>query len=104
MDESLAEIIELERANYAAMLPVARVTPGLDVIIRDDIIMTSSKVFPTPDTTHACLLQATPDTVDNLIVQVIDYFQSQGLPTAIYVSPACTPADLPRYLISRGFT
>jgi GNAT superfamily N-acetyltransferase len=104
MDESLQDIIRLERANYAAMLPIAQVTPGLDVIMRDNVIITSSEIFPAPDTTHACLLQATPDTVDTLITQIIDYFESRSLLTTIYVSPACTPIDLPEHLLRRGFS
>ncbi len=103
MDESSKDIMELERANYTAMLPIAEATPGLDVIVRDDVILTSSEIFPAPDTTHACLLQATPSTVDSLIGKVTDYFQSRSLTTTIYLSPACAPADLPRYLLSQGF-
>jgi GNAT superfamily N-acetyltransferase len=103
MNESREHIIELELANYQAILPIAQVTPGLEVIIRDDVIITSSETFPAPDTTHACLLRATSQTVEGLIAEVADYFQAKGLPTTIYVSPACTPSDLPKYLLSREF-
>jgi GNAT superfamily N-acetyltransferase len=34
---------------------------------------------------------------------VTDYFQAKGLPTTIYVSPACTPDDLSQHLLSRKF-
>ena len=96
-------IATLERVNYAATLPIAQVTPGLDIVLRDDVIITCSAAFPSPDTTHACLLRATPQTADGLIAEVVVYFQSKGLPTTVFVSPACTPPDLPARLERRGF-
>lgn len=96
-------IATLERANYAATLPIAQVTPGLDIVLRDDVIITSSEAFPAPDTTHACLLRATAQTADDLIAEVVVYFQAKGLPTAVFVSPACTPPDLPARLEDQGF-
>jgi hypothetical protein len=95
-------IATLERANYAATLPIAQVTPGLDIVLRDDVVITSSEAFPAPDTTHACLLQATAQTVDDLIAEVVAYFQAKGLPTTVFVSPACTPPDLPDRLEDQG--
>jgi GNAT superfamily N-acetyltransferase len=103
MNATLQYIADLERVNYVAMLAVAQVTPGLDLIIRDDVIITSSQTFPAPDTTHACLLRATPRAADDLIAEVIDHFESRNLPTSIFVSPACAPADLTGRLLSRGF-
>jgi hypothetical protein len=96
-------IATLERVNYAATLTIAQVTPGLEILFRDDVIITASELFPAPDTTHACLLRATLQTADDLIAEVIDYFQSRGLPTTVFVSPACTPPDLPARLERRGF-
>jgi hypothetical protein len=92
----------LERANYAATLPIAQVTPGLDIVLRDDVIITSSEVFPAPDTTHACLLRATARTADDLIAEVVAYFQAKELPTTVFVSLACTPPDLPARLEDQG--
>ncbi len=103
MSATIRHIADLERVNYAAILPIAQVTPGLDLVMREDVIMTGSQAFPTPDTTHACLLQATPSTVDDLLADVIDYFGARQLPKTIFVSPACTPADLPARLLARGF-
>ncbi len=103
MDESLERIIDLERANYEAMLPIADVTPDMDLILRDDVILTSNQTFPAPDTTHACLLRATPQTLDSLLSEIVDYFKSKDLPTTLFVSPACTPADLSKHLVSQGF-
>jgi GNAT superfamily N-acetyltransferase len=106
MDATTERIAHLERVNYLAMRPVVQATPGLDLVLRDDVIMTSSEMLPTPDTTHACLLRATSDTVDDLINEAIAYFESKCLPTTMFISPACTPADLPawhRRLLRRGF-
>jgi hypothetical protein len=103
MDGTLEQIANLERANYAAMLGIAQATPGLDLVLRDDVIITSSTTFPDPDTTHACLLQANPQTADDLINEVIDYFESKGLATTVYLSSACIPTDLGARLSSRGF-
>jgi hypothetical protein len=75
----------------------------LEVVLRDDVILTSSRAFPTPDTNHACLLRASRRTADALIEEVTDYFHSRDLAAAVYVSPACTPADLIERLSSHGF-
>jgi hypothetical protein len=99
----VSRIAELEWANYAATLPCAEVTPGLDVVLRKDVILTSSKAFPAPDANHACLLRAAPGSVGGVIAELTDYFQSKGLPVAVYVSPACTPGDLPAALLNRRF-
>jgi len=103
VESQVERIAELEWANYAATLPSAQATPGLDVVLREDVILTSSKAFPTPDANHACLLRANARTVDRLIAELTDYFQSRGLPVAVYVSPACTPSDLPATLLNSGF-
>lgn len=96
-------IADLERANYTAMLPSAKVTPGLDIHMRDDVILMSCPALPAHDSNHACLLRATAQTADDLIADVTRHFHEKGLPAAIYVSPACTPRDLPKLLRERGF-
>ncbi|MCP4539965.1 MAG: GNAT family N-acetyltransferase [Chloroflexi bacterium] len=101
--QQIDRITNLEWANYAASLVTAQVTPGLDVVLRDDVIITSSDIFPSPDANHACLLRATPKTIDGLIAEVIDHFKPKGLPTTVFISPACTPADLPDRLLKQGF-
>jgi len=103
MDTSQQQIAQLEWANYAATLPIAQVTPGLEIRLSEEVIITSNAFFPYLDVTHACLLRATPKTVEPLIDRVIDYFQARTLPTTIFVSPACTPSDLPERLSRRGF-
>ncbi len=96
-------IAELERINYLAAQPAAEITPGLTQIMRDDVILTSSVMFPAPDTTHACLLQATPETASALIDEVGAYFRDQDLTPTIFLSPACTPGDLSERLLRQGF-
>ena len=103
MDTKVERVAELERANYAASQAIAQVTSSLEVLLRDDVIIMSSQLFPMPDTNNACLLRAAPQTADNLIAEVIDHFGSKGLPATIFISPACTPADLGERLLSRGF-
>jgi len=96
-------IAELERANYAATLPSADVTPGLDVLLRDDVVLTWSTAFPTHDSNHACLLRTDAGDADQLIDEIVDFFGSRDLPVAVYLSPACSPSDLRRQLIARSF-
>ncbi len=97
------EIANLERLNYMAMRPMIEVTPGVELILRDDVIITSSQVFPTPDANHACLLQATDQTVSSLIAEIIEHFSTRELPPTVFVSPACTPENLPDLLSAHGF-
>lgn len=101
--QEIAQIATMEWANYAATLPAAQVTPGLDVVMREDVVITRSELFPSPDANHACLLRATPQTADALIAEVSAYFRSKGLPATVFISPACTPADLPARLTAQGF-
>jgi GNAT superfamily N-acetyltransferase len=97
------QIAELEHHNYAAIIPTAEVTPGMEVVLRDDVILNSSTVFPTPDLNHACLLRATPGTVSALLDEVTAYFADREVPVTLFVSPACTPEDLTARLTARGF-
>lgn len=97
-------IAELERVNYCATLSSADATPGLDVIIRDDVIITTSEMLPTPDANHACLLRATDNSADALIAEITEQYHSRGLPAIIALSPACTPADLEQRLAESGFS
>ncbi|HQE92343.1 MAG TPA: hypothetical protein PLH19_06695 [Anaerolineae bacterium] len=100
---SLEDIATLEWQNYAAMQPMVAVTPGVDLILRDDVIITSSQVFPTPDANHACLLRATRETAPALIAAVVEHFTTRELPPTVFVSPACTPVNLPELLTAQGF-
>jgi hypothetical protein len=71
--------------------------------MRDDLIITIARLFPTPEVNHACLLRATPETVDPLITEVTNYFKSRRVSVNVFVSPACTPLDLAERLLQWGF-
>ncbi|MGC9357622.1 MAG: GNAT family N-acetyltransferase [Anaerolineae bacterium] len=103
MWKEIEKIANLEWANYAATLPVADVTPGLEVVLREEVVLNSSALFPTPDANHACLLRAAPTQADALIEEVIGYFRDHEVVPTIYLSPACEPTDLPGRLKERGF-
>ena len=103
MSIDIERVANLEWINYAATQAIIERTPGQTLDLRDDVILTSSQSFPAPDTTHACRLQATQQSVEALLDEVIAHFQSKNLPPTLYLSPACTPADLPARLERRGF-
>jgi GNAT superfamily N-acetyltransferase len=93
----------LEWANYAATRATAQVTPGLDLTLREDVIITGSRLLPIPDANHACLVRSSEGEVEALISEVIGYFQKRGVAPTFYLSPACTPGDLADRLVARGF-
>ena len=103
MKFDLETIATLERINYLTMQPMAKVMKGLEVIIRPDIIFTSSETYPSPDANHACLVQTDPQHVDALIDEVISYFRARQMPPVVLVSPACQPENLAERLAARGF-
>ena len=104
MGDRFVDIADLERANYAATMSSAQATPDIELTIHEDVILTSSPALPIPDANHACLLRATPDTIETLIDRIIAHFESLDLPTTVYVSPACSPEDIPQRLVARGFS
>ncbi len=97
-------IAELEQANYAAMQPMVEITPGMELIIRPDVLLVSNPALPLPDVNHACLLRGTPEAAPALIDEIVTYFRSKEVTPTIYLSPACTPANLSDLLIERGFS
>jgi GNAT superfamily N-acetyltransferase len=97
------QIKTLEWANYAAQKNLIAVTPSAHLAMRDDLVITSTRLFPIPEANHACLLRAADATIDVLIEESIDYFKSRRLPACVFVSPACTPQDLVERLKKRGF-
>ncbi len=103
MPDPTAQIAELEWANYVATRSSVDATPEIDLVMEEQVILTSSQAFPMPDANHACLLRATPDTADALIERIVAHFASLGLPPTVYLSPACTPGDLGARLLARGF-
>lgn len=103
MDLTPQQIAELERINPTILQGLTGVMPGVEVLLRDDIVLISSKDFPSTDTNLAYLFRTTPEKADALIEEVVEYFQSRELTPLLMVSPACTPTDLPERLLARGF-
>ena len=103
MKFDLEKIATLERINYLTMESAAKLTPGTEIILRPDMILTSSNTYLSPDANHACLLRTDPQKVDGLINEVIAYFTAHEMPPVVLVSPACLPSDLPQRLLARGF-
>ncbi|MCB9098410.1 MAG: hypothetical protein H6632_02635 [Anaerolineales bacterium] len=103
MDSLTQQIAELEKIIYKALVPVARATPGLNVSFRDDVILISNENLPDIDTTHACLVQTSPEHIDALIAEIVDYFKMRNLPPTVFTSAACTPTDIGQRLLELGF-
>ncbi|MBN1657686.1 MAG: hypothetical protein JXA93_04760 [Anaerolineae bacterium] len=99
----IEEVAALERANYLALQPWAQSLPGSTVTVRDEVITTRAALFPTPDLNHACLLCSTPAEVERLIDEVVAPFKRRRRKVHVFVSPACTPADVRERLLARGF-
>lgn len=103
MNLSPQKIAELELIIPTIVQGLAEVVPGVEVVRRDDIVILSSQSFPSADINRAYLFRASPERVDALVDEVVDFFKAKNLPAIIMVSPACTPADLPQRLEARGF-
>jgi hypothetical protein len=103
MELDLQKIAKYERIMPLCMQPLIGAMPGLEVLLRDDLTLISSPDYPSPDANQAFLLRATEETIEALIDEVTEYFKSRALSPAIYLSPACTPSDLPKRLSRRGF-
>jgi hypothetical protein len=97
------KIAELELIIPTVAQGLADVVPGVEVLLRDDIVILSSHSFPSADINRAYLFRTTPERTDALIDEVVDFFKVKDLPASIMVSPACQPDDLPQRLVSRGF-
>ena len=103
MDMTPQKMAELELIIPTTVRGLAEVVPGVEVFLRDDIVILSSQSFPSADINRAYLFRTTPEKTDSLIDEVVDFFKSRDLPTIIMVSPACTPDNLPQHLETRGF-
>lgn len=99
----VAWIEKLELANYAATADTARVTPGLDLVVRHDVVMTASDVLPLPDANHACLLRTPAAHLDSLVEEIVEIYRARHVAPTVYLSPACRPQNLERDLSVRGF-
>lgn len=97
------KIAELELIIPTIAQGLVEAVQGVEVVIRDDIVILSSHTFPSADINRAYLFRAAPERTDALIDEVVAFFQARDLPASIMVSPACAPADLPQRLEARGF-
>jgi len=103
MSLDLQKIVSYERVLPLIMKPLVGIMPGLDVILRDNLALIYTPDYPSPDANQAFLLRATSETAEALIDEVTEYYRAREMQPAIYLSPACTPADLPKRLLKRGF-
>ena len=103
MEMTPQKMAELELIIPNIVQGLAEVVPGVEVLLRDDIVILSSQSFPSVDINRAYLFRTTSENTDNLIDEVIDFFRERELPAILMVSPACAPDDLPQHLESRGF-
>jgi hypothetical protein len=103
MNINTQKIAELELIIPTIAQDLVKTVPGVEVVLRDDIVILSSHSFPSADINRAYLFRTTPERTDALIDEVVDFFKARELPASILVSPACTPDDLPQRLEARGF-
>lgn len=97
------KIAELELIIPTIAQGLVEAVPGVEVVLRDDIVILSSHSFPSADINRAYLFRTTSEHTDALIDEVVDFFKTRDLPASIMLSPACTPDDLPQRLVSRSF-
>ena len=103
MNMASQEITQLELIIPTITQGLVETVPGVEVILRDDIVILSSHSFPSADINRAYLFRTSPDNTDALIDEVIDFFKARDLPASIMVSPACHPEDISQRLEARGF-
>jgi hypothetical protein len=103
MSLDLQTMIDYEKVMPLIMKPLEKVMPGMEVVLRDDLTMIHTPAYPSPDANQAFLLRASEQTAEALLDEVTEFFQSRAMQPAIYLSPACTPADLPQRLLKRGY-
>jgi hypothetical protein len=103
MDISPQKIAELESIIPTIAMGLVEAVPGVEVVLRDDIVILSSHTFPSADINRAYLFRTAPEQTDALIEEVVDFFKSRDLPASIMISPACAPDNLPQRLEARGF-
>lgn len=103
MNIDTQKIAELELIIPTIAQGLVKAVPGVEVVLRDDIVILSSHSFPSADINRAYLFRTTPERTDALVDEVVGFFKARDLPASIMVSPACIPDDLPRRLEDRGF-
>jgi hypothetical protein len=90
MNLSPHKIAELELIIPTIAQGLVEAVPGVEVVIRDDIVILSSHTFPSADINRAYLFRTTPECTDGLIDEVVSFFKSRDLPASIMLSPACS--------------
>ena len=103
MNIDAQKIAELELIIPTIAQGLVEAVPGVEVVLRNDIVILSSHSFPSADINRAYLFRTTPEHTDALIDEVVDFFKARELPASIMVSPACTPVELPQCLEAHGF-
>ncbi|MGB7873405.1 MAG: hypothetical protein WBL25_03400 [Anaerolineales bacterium] len=103
MNLTSQRIAELELIIPTVAQGLMEAVPGVEVVLRKDIVILSSHSFPSADINRAYLFRTKPERTDGLIDEVVDFFKAKDLPASIMVSPACQPDDLPQRLEARGF-
>jgi hypothetical protein len=103
MNIDTQKIAELELIIPTIAQGLVKAIPGVEVVLRDDIVILSSHSFPSADINRAYLFRTSLEHTDVLIDEVVDFFKARELPASIMVSPACTPVELPQRLEARGF-
>ena len=103
MNLDLQKIAELELIIPTIVQGLVKVIPGVEVVLRDDLVILSSHSFPSADINRAYLFRTIPERTDTLIDEVVNFFKVRDLPVSIMVSPACQPDDLSQRLEARGF-
>lgn len=103
MNMDSKKIAELELIIPTIAQGLVEAVPGVEVVLRDDIVILSSHSFPSADINRAYLFHTTLEHTDALVDEVVDFFKTRDLPASIMVSPACQPDDLPQRLEARDF-
>jgi hypothetical protein len=104
VDKSRQFAQELEWSNYARAAYFARVVPGVEVTISNEVILIADPEVPLVDGNHAAMLQTAPERADALIEHIVRHFRDRGVKPYVVLSPNCVPDDLGQRLEEHGFT
>ena len=72
MDLDPQKIVELETIIPTIAQGLVEAIPGVEVVLRDDIVILSSHSFPSADINRAYLFRTKPESTDALIDEVVD--------------------------------
>ena len=74
MNMTPQEIAELELIIPTITQELVKIIPGVEVVLRDDIVILSSHSFPSADINRAYLFRTTSENTDALIDETIDFY------------------------------